>query len=227
MSNFERLTEIISGYLKEYDADTDKISSLHQASENSAKGTENSYVYNGKNDLAVIDMDRIASDGYRKAKNVKDSDNTVNTADSFLVDQEDRWYFVEFKDSEVKATNSGMKNNVLKKAYSNWYMMLDILYHMYQKNMKYPAFSYEQPVEYAREHVQYVLVCSKEKNPLAYSKIKDCRLAGGRYTPPLYAEIERLSVFRCLFVYGRGTGAGTGEEVSVLRGEMITNRYRI
>ena len=50
----------------------------------------------------------------------------------------DEWYFVEFKDAKM----SNAKTGVLKKAYSNVYAVMDVLYAMKEKNIEYPPFDY-------------------------------------------------------------------------------------
>lgn len=59
-------------------------------------------------------MDLIAKTGYKFIKSAVGKDNIINTADAFLINQNDEWFLIEFKDDEVKADNSQLKNSVLK-----------------------------------------------------------------------------------------------------------------
>lgn len=108
--------------------------------------------------------------------------------------------FIEFKDSEIRADNSGLKNNVLKKAYSNWYMMLDVLYYMNCKGMPYNGFDYNNPMEFAKNHVYYILVCNEQKNPRAYQQIKNRDLLGEKYTPPFMQRLKDY-LFKDAYIY--------------------------
>ncbi|MCC8161944.1 MAG: hypothetical protein LIO86_01960 [Lachnospiraceae bacterium] len=199
MNNFDQIQSIIKEYLADHGVETEVLTSnLHAVS---LDKQDSKYVYNGQRDLPVIDMDSIAQGGYKKAKNARDEageNNIVNTADGFLVDQDDNWTFVEFKNSEIKAKKDGLKNSILKKAYANWYMLLDILYDMKQKGHVYPGFTYDQPMEFAQQHITFILVCSSEKNPRLYGKNKDCRLAGERYVPGF---MQRLKDYLFLDAY--------------------------
>ena len=176
------------------------VSNLHDTSLNDTDKKNPVYVYTAQDDLDVVDMDLIAKRGYRFIKNARGEGNIVNTADAFIISRSNDWYFIEFKDREIKADNSGLKNSVLKKAYSNWYMLLDILYFMYENGKAHSAFTYENPVKFAKEHVHYILVCSTDKNPTVYQQIKNHDLIGETYTP-LFMQRLKDYMFKDAFVY--------------------------
>lgn len=199
MTNFSSFKDTVANYLADNGISLMFISNLHDVSLNKDKDNPN-YVYNGKTDLEVIDMDLIARYGYKAIKGAEGIDNIVNTADAFLVNKENEWFFIEFKDSEIKADKSGLKNNVLKKAYSNWYMLLDILYSMNKNGKAYPGFAIDNPVEFAKDRIYYILVCSTAKNPLVYQQIKNHDLLGENYTPPFMQRIKDY-MFKDAYVY--------------------------
>ena len=118
MSNFEELKQLLFEYFQKNDiGEISCISNLHEASINDPKnGDPVVYVYNGKKDLEILDMDEIAQKGYKKLKKVKSADSIINTADVFIISQENQWYFIEFKDSKLSGGKSGLKDNIIKKA---------------------------------------------------------------------------------------------------------------
>ena len=169
--------------------------------ENKAEKDKVYYLYNGEKDFEVIDMDLIAKQAYKEIKHAKDiANNFVNTADAFLINKENEWYIIEFKDAAISAKSDSLKNNVLKKAYSNWYMLLDVLYSMNEKKDRYMEFAYENPVEFAKQHIHYILVCSEEKNPNIYTQIKNSTMIGEKYTP-LFMQRIKDYLFKDAYVY--------------------------
>lgn len=191
---------MVTDFLKNGGVSMEIVSNLHDTSLNDANKSEKNYVYNGDKNLAVIDMDLIAKDGYRIIKHASGKDNIINTVDAFIINKANEWFFIEFKDSEIKAENSGLKNNVIKKAYSNWYMLLDILYFMAGNSSFYHQFSLENPIKFAKEHIYYILVCSTEKNPLIYEQLKSHELIGEKYTPPFMQRLKDY-MFKDAYVY--------------------------
>lgn len=201
-NNFDKFAQLVNSYLLQYNVNVDILSKLHETS----KSKPNSclpiiYVYNGKQELDVIDMDFIARNGYKNIKKPTEViENPINTADAFLINSNNDWYLIEFKDSTIKSDKQGLKDNILKKAYSNWYMILDILYEMKNSEVAYTDFYYDNPMQFAREHVSYILVCSTEKNPLIYKLIKECELSKSTYTPPFMSRL-RGYLFKDAFVF--------------------------
>ncbi len=79
-------------------------------------------------------------------------------------------------------------------------MVLDILYSMSRYGEKHPEFTYDQPIEFAQQHVYYILVCSEVKNPIMYGKMKDRQLAGRHYTPPFMQRLKDY-MFKDAYAY--------------------------
>ena len=73
-------------------------------------------------------MDEIAHKMYRVIRNhdSKKDDESLASADVFVINLEDIWYFIEFKNQKI----SKAKDSVTKKAYQNWFWLVDILYEM-------------------------------------------------------------------------------------------------
>lgn len=138
--------------------------------------------------LTVVDMDRFAKKGYRKIilPDSASEDDSVNTADAFLINGENKWYFVEFKDAKL----SNSKASVLKKAYSNVYAVLDVLYAMDRNGEGYQDFDYADPVQFIRNHVSYVLVFCACKNPRDMIQMKNHRQKGEKYLPEFMKRLQ-------------------------------------
>lgn len=183
MTNFEQFSHMMRAYLQErgytvpIEADTAKLSLSTEEKTPLCKSK-----------LRAIDMDAFAKKGYRKIvlPDSKTEDDAINTADAFLINHDNDWYFIEFKDAKL----GNAKASVLKKAYSNVYAVLDILYAMQQTSARYEEFDYANPVEFMRHNVTYVLVFSAAKNPQHVIQLRNHQLKGEKYLPVF---MERLS----------------------------------
>lgn len=182
MNNFEKFKRLIDDYFLKNNSNKEKVS----------------YVYNGIKDIDVIDMDEIARCGYKKIKNPET--DPINTVDAFLINRKNEWFLIEFKDSTINASNNGLKNSVIKKAYSNWCMILDMLYEMKNTKSEYAEFDFDNPMKFARENVTYILVCSLEKNSKMYIQIKNSELVKSKYTPPFMCRLKNY-LFKDAYVF--------------------------
>lgn len=174
--------------------------SLKEASKNSADKENIVCFYNGR-ELDVIDMDGIAKNQYKSIRIYDEYENTtddiVNTTDGFIIDNANTWYFIEFKDSKINGSST--KNNVIKKAYGNWYMLLDILYNS-TDDKKYVKFDYSNPVKFAKKNVVYILVCSSSKNPNVVTQVRNYKYKKKKYTPE-YMQKMKEYLFKDAYVY--------------------------
>lgn len=182
MTNFEQFSNIMNQYLegRGYTVQLEtNISKLSQSTE------EETPLCRSK--LKAINMDAFAKKAYRKIilPDSKTEDDAINTADAFLINRDNEWYFIEFKDARL----GNAKASVLKKAYSNVYAVLDVLYTMQRTKVRYDGFDYENPVEFMRHNVTYVLVFSSAKNPQHVIQLKNHQLKGEKYLPVF---MERL-----------------------------------
>lgn len=194
-NNFDEFKKCIDEYLAFHGVPVDYLSNFHDTSLNN-DGKVINYVYKGTKDLEVISMDELAKKSYKSIKKAREKDDIVNTVDAFLINSDNKWFFVEFKDQKVNNTN----RSVLKKAYGNWYMLLDILYELKARGCGCSLFDYDDPIKFAREHVHYVLVCSKDKNLDFYNSVKNAMLKKTTYTPP-YMEKLKSYLFQDAYAY--------------------------
>lgn len=189
-NNYNNIKRLLDSYAMKYGvSDVNVITNLHEASINNDKRNSEKprYVYNSEYDMEVIDMDVIARDIYKVARGVKGE--PVNTADAFIVKQNNEWYFIEFKDRKIEAGNKSMRDNIIKKAYANLYMLLDILYDMRISSGKV-NFDFYNPVDFVKNHVIYIVVCSSDKNPHVYEQIKNNSYLKQNYTPVFMQRLK-------------------------------------
>lgn len=185
MSNFELFCETVSQYISKHSFSTKYIDTIKNLSCNTSCG---------KNlcDSAVeaIDMDNIAKKCYRKIHfPLSETENdAISTADCFLINGKNQWYFIEFKDSEIKG--NAVKRSVLKKAYSNVYEVLDIVYEMKDETSAYAFFDYTNPIRFIHQNVNYILVFSSEKNPKEVVQERNHKLKGEIYTPEYMKKLQ-------------------------------------
>lgn len=196
MSNFCQISAMIDRYLIKHDIDQNIKSSMHNVSANDCNANAVVYLYNGE-ELEVIDMDAIAKNGYKRIRKPSlPSENPINSADAFLVNSDNEWFFIEFKDAAVNDS----KTSIIKKAYSNWYMLMDVLYEMKGTDYEYSQFDFDNPVRFAQQNVSYIVVCSAEKNPQIYLQIKNQDLVKQTYTPP-FLERVKTYIFKDAYLY--------------------------
>ena len=181
MNNFEQFLYMMQCYLSENGYEIEIQSDMSKLS----KSNQSVLCKNG---IPAIDMDNFAKKGYRKIilpRSITE-DDSINTADAFLINKENKWYFIEFKDAIIGSN----KSSILKKAYSNVYAILDVLYERQQKEGGYTKFTYDNPVQFIRENVNYILVFSAEKNPNETTQMKNHRLSGEKYLPKFMERLQ-------------------------------------
>ncbi|OUQ62907.1 hypothetical protein B5E53_16930 [Eubacterium sp. An11] len=78
-------------------------------------------------------------------------------------------------------------------------MVLDIIYSLAERGEKTTIFDIANPVNFARNHVYYILVCSAEKNVSIYNQVKNNVLLHQNYTPPFMQRLKDY-LFKDAFV---------------------------
>ena len=144
-------------------------------------------------------MDEIAHNVYRLVRfpDSKKEEESLASADAFVISSDNIWYFIEFKNQKITRA----KESVTKKAYQNWFWFVDILYELWeQKQLKYDTFNYDNPIEFARKNVVYILVVSEDKNKLEADKMEKCQLAGVKYQPEYMKKLEKY-IFKEAYAY--------------------------
>lgn len=183
MNNLERFTDMMEAYLAREGYVLELASDISAASLNYEAGASLC-----NSDMAVINMDRFAKDGYRKIffPTSCTEEDSINTADAFMINKDNEWYFIEFKDAKLGKS----KHSILKKAYSNLYAILDVLFAMKEQPEAYPQFLYEDPIDFIHKHVNYILVFSSRKNPLDAEQVLNHIKIRKRYRPEFMKRLQ-------------------------------------
>lgn len=183
MNNLEKFTDMMESYLRRGGYALKLASDISAASFNSEAGLS---LCSSK--MAVLDMDSFARKGYRRLILPASctEDDSINTADAFMINRDNDWYFIEFKDAKL----GNSKHSILKKAYSNLYAVLDVLFAMKKQPEAYPEFSYEDPIDFVHKHVTYILVFSAMKNPLDAEQALNHIKIRKRYRPEFMKRLQ-------------------------------------
>lgn len=195
---YDEFKQMIDAYLAKHGKQVEFESNLYETSLNDAD-SKNIYD-NTRKDIDVISMDDIAHKPYREIRypeSVKEEDS-ISTNDAFVISEENEWYFIEFKDQTLNKT----KDSVSKKAYSNWHMLLDIIYEM-KSTCHLSGFDYEDPIQFARNHVTFILVISEKKNPNDAFRIQkgiDYKCDKNEYVPLFLQKLQKY-IYHDVFVY--------------------------
>mgnify|MGYP000906319425 FL=1 len=201
MTNYDQMKNLLRQFSDKYVGESfieSKMSDVSEDKNESVISGSKKFVYeNKRKDMCVIDMDEIAHNIYRIARypeSVKEEDSLAS-ADAFVISTDNIWYFIEFKNQKINKA----KDSVTKKAYQNWFWLVDVLYEM-KEQIQYDTFNYDNPIEFARENVIYILVVSEEKNYENIKKIHDCSLAGEKFCPEYMKKLEKY-IFKEAYVY--------------------------
>lgn len=203
MTKNEHMKNILEAFADKYNYNEgieELLSIVSEDKDKSKKTGNKECVYGEKRkDMKVIDMDKIAHNPYRISRfpnSIKEEDSLAS-ADAFVISSDDIWYFIEFKNQQISSANK----SVTKKAYQNWFWLVDILYEMREQGaMQYDTFNYDNPIAFAREKVVYILVVSEEKNIVDADKMRKCLLAKTKFQPEYMKKLEKY-IFKETYVY--------------------------
>lgn len=204
MTNYEQIKELIQTFADNHNISSNQIETLLSKVSDDKSETERigikTLVYNDcRKDIAIIDMDEVAHNIYRHVRFPESTKNSESLAsvDAFVISSDDVWYFIEFKNQRISKT----KDSVTKKAYQNWYWLVDVLYEMKEQyQMEYDNFNYNNPIEFARNNVVYILVVSENKNTVDVDKMHKCVLAGRKFQTEFIKKLEKY-VFKESYIY--------------------------
>lgn len=118
MDQYDEFKAMIDAYLNKHGQTPTYKASLHETSMNDAGSV---YLYeSSRRDIEVINMDDIAQGAYRNTRFPESykKEDSISTNDAFVICDDNKWYFIEFKDQKLNNT----KDSVSKKAYCNWYI---------------------------------------------------------------------------------------------------------
>ena len=98
---------------------------------------------------------------------------------------------MEFKNTKIDT--SSLKLRVQLKAYENLHLLFDILLDMTEISRELGCI--ENPIDFIRNNVIYILVCSEEKNIKEADFIRKSQLTKKQYVPGFMEELNS-SVFK-------------------------------
>lgn len=134
MTNYDQIKEVINEFADNYGRTVTIEANLSEVSANDVDPKNVKILYEPeRKNMKVIAMDEVAHNVFRIARfpeSKKDSDSPAS-ADGFVVNENNEWYFIEFKDQKI----SSAKDSVVKKAYQNWHWLVDILYEMRDRHL--------------------------------------------------------------------------------------------
>lgn len=202
-SNFDEFQEVLKSFFEQNgEGSTIETISLHEASKNDSDINDIKCFYNGK-EMNVIDMDNIAKKPYRRIRVLEEFQSTlndvVNTADGFVISKDNKWFFLEFKDSKINGAKDSLRHNIIRKAYGNWYMILDIFFSV-NEDKRYVNFDYLNPIKFAKENVTYILICNSAENPNVVTQIRNHKILNQNYTPVFMQKLKEY-LFLDAYVY--------------------------
>lgn len=166
------------------------------------------YVYDRNfKDLNVLDFDCFAQKIYLHqhfsesellefAKQKNTDSYALSSVDAFLIDCNNNWYFIEFKNKQINKANE--KKNIINKAFQNLFWITDIFLTSKKKNK--PAFNHKNPIKFAKEKITYILVVSDDENNSYKQVIIDSENANDHYRP-VYLDKLRHYVYKDAYVY--------------------------
>lgn len=183
MNNLEKFADMLEAYLEKEGYIIKLASDISDTSFSSEAGGS---LCNSS--MTVIDMDRFARQGYRRIilPESQTEDDSINTADAFMINRDNEWYFIEFKDAKL----GNSKHSILKKAYSNLFAVMDVLYEMRGQIEAYSQFEYENPIDFIHRHVTYILVFSGTKNPQDAKQVLNHKLIKRKYLPEFMKRLQ-------------------------------------
>lgn len=199
MNNFERIIEDFQKYSENHDLDFPESINSNLV-KSSYDMDHNVNVYNNEDsNLRVLDMDVFTQNIYYQVYGKGIKDNILNSPDALLVNDENHWFLIEFKNSKISASNKKTKDSIIKKALCIIYSLTDVLLETRKEEI---LSNYPNPLKFFKDNVTYILVCSNDKNPIiAERNISNNRLEGFYgYTPEFMQKLVSY-FFKDAYVY--------------------------
>lgn len=170
-NTYSDIISILDDYNKSHNLSTTIEEKLSDASYDSE---HNRHFVSSISDLNTISMDNIAHDIVRlvaKPDSKWDNDSPASV-DSFLIDNNGKWYFIEFKNQKINKT----KYKCIEKSYANIFWLVEILLEM-QKKYRINGFDYENPLSYFKENCIFILVIGNECDDISLQKYREAKKA--------------------------------------------------
>lgn len=201
MNNYENWCNLIEQYTKSFNISIP--SNLECSMKEASFDSDNKfYVYNYDDKTKVLNLDIFCKNIYYNIYGDSKKSNTVNSTDAFLINKDNHWFLIEFKNSAINSKKASLKDGIFKKGYSSCLALMDVLY--YSKNTLgiNLNFDYENPINFFKNNVTYIVVCSKEKNAaVAKNNLNYFNSTHHySYTPPFLSRLKSY-LFKDAIIY--------------------------
>ena len=115
--------------------------------------------------------------------------NILKSVDAVMINENGHLFLIEFKNRDIFSDK--IKDNVTIKALSNLFMLFDMLYEVKRsKDWTLKYIELDDPIKFVREHVDYIVVCSREKNLKHYRAMNGAVKAKEKYVPPTLRKMN-------------------------------------
>lgn len=178
MSKYEQFVELLTSYCRQKGFPIQIEKSLQDSSTDDANAVK---IFTSKHrNLNSISMDSIAQNVVRRLHFVgttKESESPASV-DSFLIDSDGYWYFIEFKNQKISAS----KEKCIEKSYANVYWLLKILDELKADgSFSFSSFSSSSAsissFEFIKEHCHFILVVGNGKDDVNLNRIREAKKA--------------------------------------------------
>ena len=178
MSMYEKFVELLTSYCRQKGFPIQIEKSLHDSS---ADDTNAVKIFTSKyKDLNSISMDSIAQNvvGRIHFGDPPREDVAPASFDSFLIDSNGYWYFIEFKNQTIK----NAKQKCIEKSYANIFWLMKILEEMQKKGLfSFNAYSScavgVSAFDFVKQYCKFILVVGNDKIDNDLKRVRDARNA--------------------------------------------------
>ena len=185
-AHFVKLRDVINSCLSSHMGSINIISNMKEASLDDSDKSSLIYLYDG----SIIDMDTIKLDELTQYKQhllpMKENFNSLCGVDAICINNQNEWFFIEFKNCDIKNNSKARKSIRKKMIESIWYVFF--LYSISGENTT-SLFSGDI-TKFARENINYVIVGSQTKNTHYQLNIQAAESVGKHYTPPGFEQFK-------------------------------------
>lgn len=179
------------------------LSDLKKASKDNKN---NVFLYNDTRiNLECIEPDDISShfSNYMKTQRKATDFEQPKAVDALCIDKNNNLYMIEFKNRELYKSSddlnygSEIRKDLKDKMLGTLWMLLSM------NSMAQTQLFGSDVIEFARQHITYIIVISSQKNIKEYTRIKTCQSMNMQYTPAIYKKYKGYYVKDVLMITER------------------------
>ena len=178
MSMYESFVNLLTNYCRQVGYPIQIEKSLHDASEDEEHSVK---IFSSVHqNLSSISMDSIAQNVVARIHfgDPPRKDVAPASVDSFLIDSNGYWYFIEFKNQTIK----NAKQKCVEKSYANIFWLMKILEEMQKKGLfsfnAYSSCAVEMSAfDFVKQYCKFILVVGNDKMDNDLKRVRDARNA--------------------------------------------------